>query len=88
MCFTVKSIVQATTPLLMVSRDVEDAGWSFLTGEPLDMSEALLVTLRSMVERDQTVLELADLPPGWTAVRSSPQASWTRAEDKISNEPA
>ncbi len=62
MCFTVKSIVQVTKPLLMVSRDAEDAGWSFLTGEPLEMSEALLVTLRSMVERDQTLLELADLP--------------------------
>jgi hypothetical protein len=37
MCFTVKSIVQATKPLLMVSRDVEDAGWSFLTGESIDM---------------------------------------------------
>lgn len=86
MCFTVKSIVQATKPLLMVSRDAEDAGWSFLTGEPLDMSEALLVTLRSMVERDQTVLELADLPPGWTAVRGSPQTGWTRAEDKISDD--
>jgi len=81
MCFTVRSIVEGTKPLLMVSRNAEDEGWSFLTGEELDMSEALLVTLRSMVERDSSLLALVDLAPGWTAVREKASSSWTRTQD-------
>lgn len=82
MCFTVRSIISAAKPLLMVHHDAEDGTWSFLTGEPIDMSEAMLVSLKGMVERDETLRELADLPLGWTAVRLATEASWMRAPDE------
>lgn len=84
MCFTVRSVVDGSKPLLMVARDAEDGGWSFLTGEALDMSEALLVTLRSRVERDVTLLGLADLSPGWMATRSAVRDAWVRSPDEAS----
>lgn len=86
MCFTVRSIISASKPLLMVHHDAEDGTWSFLTGEPIDMSEAMLVSLKSMVERDESLRDLADLPPGWTAVRLATEASWMRAPNESSAE--
>lgn len=65
----------------MVCRDAEDEDWSFLTGEAIDMSEALLVTLGSMIERDRSLLDLADLLPGWTAVRTAFLSPWERVQD-------
>ncbi len=86
MCFTVRSIVDGSQPILMATRDAEDGGWSFLTGEALDMSQALLVTLRSMVERDVTLLGLVDLLPGWMATRSATQDAWMRSPCEVAED--
>ena len=77
-CFTVRSIVDGMRPFLMVSRDADDGAWQFLTGDAFDMAEALLVTLESMVARDPSLLQLADIQPGWMAWRESPGAPWSR----------
>jgi hypothetical protein len=79
--FTVRSIIDGRKPILLVSRDPEedDGAWSFLTGEPIDMSEALLVALRTVVERDPTVMQVAALQPGWFAQRASAGAEWVMA---------
>lgn len=76
--FTVRTIIDGRKPILLVSRDSEedDGAWSFLTGEPIDMSEALLVTLRTIVERDPAVTKVAALQPGWSAQRTSADAEW------------
>lgn len=79
--FTIRSIIDGRKPILLVLRDSEedDVAWSFLTGEPIDMSEALLVSLRTVVERDPTVMQVASLPSGWSAQRASAGAEWTMA---------
>lgn len=53
-------------------------GWQFLTGDAFDTAEAMLVSLRSLVERDPTLLELTDVQPGWTAWREHHGAPWIR----------
>jgi hypothetical protein len=77
-CFTVRSIVDGEKPVLMASRDADDGGWQFLTGDAFHMTEAMLVTLESMVARDQTLLELSAMQPGWMAWREAPDAPWSR----------
>jgi hypothetical protein len=76
--FTVRPVIDGRKPILLVSRDSEedDGAWSFLTGEPIDMSEALLVALRTVVEHDPTVAQVAALQPGWSAQRASAEAEW------------
>ncbi|RYF52123.1 MAG: hypothetical protein EOO27_28910 [Comamonadaceae bacterium] len=77
-CFTVRSIVDGMRPVLMASRDTDDGAWQFLTGDVFDMAEAMLVSLESMVARDPSLLQLADIQPGWIAWRERPAAPWSR----------
>jgi hypothetical protein len=42
------------------------------------MADARLVSLEEIVRLDPTVLEIADLPPGWQAIRERVGGSWTR----------
>ncbi len=67
--FTVGKIVQ---------RDHEDGSWQFLTGEQFDMSDAMIVGLGEMAKLDPSVLQLADLPLGWSASRQTLKDSWCR----------
>jgi hypothetical protein len=78
--FTVRDIVQKRKPILRVCRDNEDGTWQFLTGEPIDMADAMLVALKELVELDPSLLELADLPMGWQASRERQQSAWTRSQ--------
>lgn len=75
---TVHQVVRGGQPILLVARDADDGGWQFLTGGPFDVADALVVSLGSMVGRDPTLGELADLPPGWQAVRPRVGAAWRR----------
>ncbi len=77
-CFTVRGIVEDGKPILMVSRDEEDGAWQCLTGDAFEMRDTMLVTLLSLVERDASLRELADLRPGWMAWRESRAAAWSR----------
>jgi hypothetical protein len=76
--FTVNKIAKQGQPVLLVVHDEEDGGWQFLDGESLDMADALLVSLASMLKRDPSLALLADLPPGWQARRDSAAGPWKR----------
>jgi hypothetical protein len=76
---TLKSIVFRGAAVLVVCHDEEDGGWQFLDGGALEVSEGAVVGLGEMVERDPTLLEVADLPLGWRAWRKSVGGPWRRA---------
>jgi len=67
--------------VLLVSHDAEDHGWQFLTGERIDMKDAMLVCLSEVVALHPDVLDVADLPPGWDASRTDKNAPWVRFKD-------
>jgi hypothetical protein len=56
-------------------------GWQFQTDEPgpPNESDAAVVGLGKIVELDESIAELADLPPGWHAWRESQSSVWQRA---------
>jgi hypothetical protein len=58
--------------------DWGEDGWQFLPNRPTTTSEAMLVSLREVYERDHSIAEIADLPNGWMASRSGPGAPWER----------
>src|SRR5690348_13492263 len=76
---TLRSIVFDAKPILLVFHDEDDGGWQFLDGQAFEMSNAALVALEEIVKRDPSVLEIADMPPGWKAWRDSSSSSWQRA---------
>ena len=75
---TVRQIVLNEMPILRVSHDADDGMWQFLTGEQVDMADAMLVSLRKIATIDSSISELADLPLGWMAERSAPGEPWLR----------
>ncbi|MET3498366.1 hypothetical protein [Variovorax boronicumulans] len=77
-CFTVRSIMNGTAPILYVSHDDDDGAWQMLTSDAADMSQAMIVTLVQLIERDRTLIELADMPLGWSASREDANSPWIR----------
>ena len=78
--FTVRAIMERRKPILHVCHDSDDGSWQFLTGEPAETAEAMLVALKEIVDLDPSVLELADLPLGWQALRPNDRSAWTRSQ--------
>jgi hypothetical protein len=79
------SIVFRGAPILHVTHDADDHGWQFLGAERATMKEATVIALQEVVDLDPTVLEIADIPPGWHAWRASAASSWSRGPSPPSN---
>ena len=65
-------------PITRVVHDASDHGWQFLSDDGANMDDAMLVGLKEIVAHDNTVLEIADLPPGWIATRDQVGSPWMR----------
>ena len=77
---TTRSVIYNGAWIAFVTRDVDTGSWQFHDNEPgkPDIEDAMLVSLQSMVGRDGTLNQLADLPEGWRAWRDEPTAPWQR----------
>jgi hypothetical protein len=78
--FTTDRILRGETAILRVFHDHEDGAWQFLDNGELNNENAKIVGLGEIVELDPSLTELADLPLGWYAVRSSVNGSWTKGK--------
>jgi hypothetical protein len=76
--FTMRQVLDRSEPILLVSHDGDDHGWQFIGTSDVSMADAKLVGLEEIVALDPTVLEVADLEPGWQALRKSIGDPWTR----------
>ena len=77
---TLKSITKGDKPILHVTHDSEDGAWQFLDGTTVSEGNASVVSLEEITRIDPAVMELADLPLGWYAVRSAPSEPWRRGK--------
>ena len=74
--FTTRFIVDRVSPILFVYHD-DDGSWQFLGGEQEVYDEDMrLVALGEIIEIDESVLKLADMPKGFEAVRSDKNSEW------------
>lgn len=76
---TLRSIVFGGAPILHVTHDEDDHGWQFLGAGDANPEDAAVVSLDGIVSLDASVLEVADMPPGWHAWRRSRTSPWQRA---------
>ena len=74
--FTERKMLDGESPILFVSHDEEDGAWHFLVGEELSVSDARVLSLVSLVNRDSNLRLLADLPCRWRAWRRSGDEVW------------
>ncbi|TIR27489.1 MAG: hypothetical protein E5X34_00870 [Mesorhizobium sp.] len=77
-----RSIFRSGDWISYVSHEADDGSWLFYSSDNRDWDkrDVMLVGLQEVVERDESVLELADLPEGWHAWRSSKSSPWQRAK--------
>jgi hypothetical protein len=68
-------------PILLVTHDDDDGSWQFLCGKTNNPDDGRIVGLECIFEQDPSVGELADLPRGWAASRTSVRAPWFRYEN-------
>ena len=77
--FTSKQILEGRDWIYYVSHDEDDGAWQF---HPRDgsasESEAAVAGLKTMLELDPSLRQIADLPLGWCAWREDPKAEWRR----------
>lgn len=73
-----RAILDGRNAVLYVSHDEDDHSWQFLDNETFEAKDAALVTLSSVVGLDSSLIEVADLPPGWIATRCHFGAPWLR----------
>jgi hypothetical protein len=78
---TTRQVMEEGWPILLVAHDAEEPrGWQFLNGngDTEDRANGIPVHVEHVIERDASVVELADLPPGWQARRASEREQWIR----------
>jgi len=68
-------------PILLVTHDDDDGTWQFLCGKTNNPDDGRIVGLGCIIEQDPSVSELADLPLGWAASRTSAGERWFRYEN-------
>jgi hypothetical protein len=75
---TTRQVLDVSEPILLVSHDADDHAWQFIGTTDASVTDGRVVCLEEIVHLDPTVLELADLPPGWQAMRGEVGSPWTR----------
>ena len=76
--FTVRQVMEGSEPILLVSHDEDDHGWQFVGRSAASVADAMMVALEEIVRHGPTVLEVADIEPGWQAVRDFIGGPWRR----------
>ena len=78
---TVRQVLGDDGWIHFVSHDADDGGWQFMGIDSPREEDALVVSLRNIVQHDPSIIDLADLPLGWCAWRDHPEAEWQRARN-------
>jgi hypothetical protein len=81
--FTIKQIMNKELPIMVVYHDADDDGWQFVSNTELNMDDAMLVSLKNIVDIDPTVLEVAHIKPGFHAWRSGVGEKWNIKETPV-----
>ena len=77
---TVSQVIERTRPILLVTRDAGHGGWQFMDGSDTTGRKPVIILKKDMLKIDPSIRQVLDLPVGWKAYRSSPQAEWQRAK--------
>lgn len=75
---TTRQVLDGEEPILLVTHDLDDHGWQFIGSSDASILDGRVVSLEEIAHLDPTVIEMADLPPGWQATREALDSPWTR----------
>ena len=72
---TTRFVVEKGFPILVVSRN-PNGDWTFLCGKTDKKKDTREVLLGEVLDYDERVAEVADLPVAWRAFRDAPDSPW------------
>jgi hypothetical protein len=75
--FVTAQVLDRIEPILRAVHE-EDGEWQFIGFTGGTLENAKIIALSEAVDLDRSILQLADLPLGWQAVRDSPEHPWKR----------
>jgi hypothetical protein len=70
-------LIREGADVLLVMHD-EQGDWQFLAGSESAADQAVFVHVGHVIASDQSLGDLADLPLGWRARRTTIESPWTR----------
>lgn len=76
-------ITKEGKPILQVTHYGDDDSWGFQPGFEILTEDGQVVAMKTIVDLDPTVQEIADLPPGWSADRTEVGGRWTKSKDEF-----
>jgi hypothetical protein len=76
--FTTQYVIEENKGITYVTHDADDGAWQFFSDDKFEDFEkvAKVVGLGEIIERDKSILELADMPVGYYAYRKSVKDKW------------
>lgn len=77
---TTKYIINENRPILLVVHD-EDDDWQFLGGQENIENDALVVSLKQIIEYDHSIELLLKMPKNCTAIRKNRKSDWVIKHD-------
>lgn len=83
--FTTQFVIKDKKPITYVNHEMEDGAWQFFSADNFENFEdvVLVVGLGELISIDESILDIADLPLGFSASRQSINDDWIVS--KISN---
>ncbi|ODC02011.1 hypothetical protein A3197_21625 [Candidatus Thiodiazotropha endoloripes] len=79
---TTKQVMEENYPVLMVVHYEDDHSWAFTCGTTNKSEDLMLVSMEEATINDPSLREIADLPPGWLAVRTEVGGAWERSKSE------
>jgi hypothetical protein len=76
-CIQTLEVFEGREPVLLVCHDADDGLWQLIGATDANGDTARIGHLHHAVDRDQTLMDVLDLPPGRSAERSRPEKPWT-----------
>jgi hypothetical protein len=73
--FTVKAIVEKERSILHIVHD-EDSEWQFLSDEFVTIDDLMIVSLKQIIEIDETINDILSLAQGYEAHRNHKGGKW------------
>lgn len=82
--FTTTFVIRSKKDITYVTHEKEDRAWQFFSNDNFDNFEdvAMVVGLGEILKIDGTLLDLADLPEGFSAKRNFKGDKWVITEIK------
>ena len=75
---TTVNVIEHDAPILLVVHYDDDHSWAFLCGMTNDDADGRVIGMGTALRLDPSLREIADLPPGWKAWRSTVGETWQR----------